>query len=165
MKKNDKKDVMIMFLLIVVLLLSVGYTLLSIQFRNMANEKVEKWNVGFDSIGDISTDGTGLDISNKIESNSVATFEVILKDTSDKVKYDVNVRNSGTMDAKIGSIMLISDNNYVKFSLESVNAEDVIRRGESKKFSLIATYNAENVEKKEFPLRSKLNLIFDFVQK
>ena len=60
MKKNDKKDVMIMFLLVVVLLLSVGYTLLSIQFRNMANEKVEKWNVGFDSIGDISTDGTAL---------------------------------------------------------------------------------------------------------
>lgn len=165
MKKNDKKDVMIMFLLIVVLLLSVGYTLLSIQFRKIADEKVEKWNVGFDSIGDISTDGTGLDISNKIESNSVATFEVILKDKSDKVKYDVNVRNSGTMDAKIGSIMLMSDNKDVKFSLENVNAEDVIRCGESKKISLIASYNDENVERKAFPVRSKLSLIFDFVQK
>ena len=165
MKKNDKKDVMIMFLLIAILILSVGYTLLSIQFRNMADGKTEKWNVGFNSIGNISIDGTGLDINNNIENNSVATFEVILRDTNDKVKYNVNVRNSGTIDAKIGSIMLVPDNNYVKFSLENVNAEDVIKSGESKNFSLIATYNAENTDNSVLPVHCKLNLILDIVQK
>lgn len=166
MKKNDKRDVIIISLLIVVLFLSVGYTLLSIQFRNMTDEKVEKWNVGFASIGDVSISGSGLDVSNKIENNSVATFEVILKDKNDMVKYNVNVRNNGTLDAKIGSIMLISDNDSVKFLLENVNAEDVIRSGDSKDISLIATYNNENnIEKKSLPIRANLNLIFDFVQK
>ena len=62
--------------------------------------------------------------------------------------------------------MLISDNDSVKFLLENVNAEDVIRSGDSKDISLIATYNNENnIEKKSLPIRANLNLIFDFVQK
>ena len=104
-------------------------------------------------------------INNNIENNSVATFEVILRDTNDKVKYNVNVQNNGTIDAKIGSIMLVPDNNYVKFSLENVNAEDVIKSGESKNFSLIATYNVENTDNGVLPVHCKLNLILDIVQK
>ena len=53
----------------------------------------------------------------------------------------------------------------VKFSLENVNAEDVIKSGESKNFSLIATYNVENTDNGVLPVHCKLNLILDIVQK
>lgn len=171
MNNRDKKNIMIVALLIAVVFMSVGYALLSTQLEIKGTSTIVDpvWDVKLMSISSTETEGYGTSISATIENKFSAKFNTEFQMPGDKVTYVINVKNEGTIDAKLNSITITPDDyndGVIIYSINGLEAGDELTVGESKMFTLTASYNSEIVEKPTTEYLSKeITLILDYVQK
>lgn len=167
MSNKNKKNLMIILLLVSIIFMSVGYAMLSIEIEQKQNyaSSDSVWDIKITAISSIETQGLAENISATIENNFSAKFNSSLQTPNDKVAYMINVKNHGTIDAKLSSINIIpSDNqeNNISYSIEGIELDEVLKSGESKLFTLVAHYDNDIPSEEE--INKEVTLILDYIQ-
>lgn len=171
MNSRDKKNIIIVFLLTAVVFMSAGYALLSAEIDISGSSQIvdPHWDVKITSISSTETEGTGESIEATVQNNFSAKFKAKFKAPGDRVTYVVNVKNGGTIDAKLNSISISPENyneGFIVYSIEGIEAGNSLQVGESKMFTITATYNKDKEgTPKASDLTKDITLVLDFVQK
>lgn len=95
------------------------------------------------SITGITNNNEGSVISTSSFVDNSATFSAELYLPSDKVTYEVNVKNLGSLDAILADIEIVdTENPAIIFDYSGINEGDVLKVGESITFEVSVTYNS-----------------------
>ena len=160
----DRKNILIVSLLIVVSFMTVGYALMAAeleQSNNIINKENSKWNVEITEISNIEVKGYAENISNEIENSSSAKFNIKLADKDAQLVYTIKVTNKGTMDAILKSFTINhSMEEYVVHSVEGISINDTLKVGETKSFTITVKLNEEIDNIKE--ITEKFTVILDY---
>ena len=108
---KDKKNAIIVSLLIAVIAMAIGYAALSSQLTiNGTAEVTSTWDVKMTSISEGSISNlagvtpTANVNSKDITGNTTAVFDVSFQTPGDCVEFDITVTNSGSLDAKLANV-------------------------------------------------------------
>jgi len=148
---KNKKNVVIVALLIVVVAMSVGYAALAQQLNINGTANVDaSWNVVFTDIaeGEMNDAETVGEIT---ASGTSATFEVDLKNPGASATYDITVENKGSIDATLESITGVDAANAaepvdVQYTVTGITeGEDLLASGTTT-FHVVVTWAADSDE-------------------
>lgn len=138
------KSSIIMVLLAVVFVMAIGYAAFSQQLTINGTASIDSsWDV---HIEDIAVNGTTLDGKNVSatvgEDKLSASFQAELVSPGSSVTYDVTVKNGGTLDAKLDSIVFTDSNNdAIQYSYSGISQNDVIDAGRTQTFTITVKFN------------------------
>lgn len=166
MKKKDKKNRIIIALLLAVVFMSAGYAYLAVDFEQKSNNTVSRWDVKVTTINSIETMGKSKSVKAAINNKSTVAFTTKLLDKEDVVSYYVNVKNEGTLNARLESIDIINTNmnEYITYNIDGISAGDVLKSGQSKMITIKATSIDEIEEIPTDKTISDVIVLFNFVQ-
>lgn len=138
------KSSLIMILLAVVLVMAIGYAAFSQQLTINGTAQISSsWDVHIEDIAlnHVTLDGKNVNASVG-ENNLSATFQAELVSPGSSVTYDVTVKNGGTLDAKLESIVFTGTNNdAIVASYAGIAQNDIIKDGETQTFTITVKYN------------------------
>ena len=159
---KDKKNIMIVLLLLLFTSLSIGYVFLGLNMNSgtVLNSLQFKWDIKMNNITSIETVGNARSI-NTLLNGGVAYFEYATIGSDDKVIYTINIENNGNFDAKLNEIVVSGIDNYI---IDGINAGVVIKSGESRLFTLSVNGKNSNSIDEIHENIVKFKLILDFVQ-
>lgn len=127
---KDKRNILIVALLISILAMSIGYAALAQQLvvKGTANA-VANWNVKITDITPRALTGANLKEGTPTFNNTSANFEVDLEYPGANATFDITIENAGRVDAILDSITGIAEANaespeYIKYSISGINEKD-----------------------------------------
>jgi len=159
---KDKKNLIILALLLVMVVMSYGF----VSYSNKAIEesrssKIKKWDVAVTNVEAETTDTAS---SGEIkQTEGTVTVKPILRDVNDSVVYRVTITNNGLIDAKLSdSIFTIKDpNSVVVFTYDKDTK--VIKSKESVTVTIIAKMDRERfIEPAD--ATNELTAMFEYIQ-
>lgn len=139
-----KKNIFIVFLLIAVIFMGIGYAFLSSTLKIESTTKSSgKWDVVIDKITvkNKSTDAVSKNIQ-ITEDKLSANFAIDLYNDGDFIEYNVSVKNNGTIPARLedASINVEKFNDYIETS-NTANVGSVIYPGQTTDFDIKVAVN------------------------
>lgn len=138
------KSSMIMVLLAVVLIMAIGYAAFAQQLTiNGSAEINSTWDVHIEDIAVNNTTLGAENVSTSVGDNHLsATFNANLTTPGSSVTYDVTVKNGGTLNAKLDSIVFTDSNNdAILYSYSDISKGDVINAGATQTFTITVEFN------------------------
>ena len=138
------KSSLIMILLAVVFVMAIGYAAFSTTLNiNGTAQITSSWDVHIEDIAVNNEILDGKNISASVGQNNLsATFQAELVSPGSGVTYDVTIKNSGTLDAKLESITFVdSDNEAIVASYSGISQNDVIEAGRTQTFTITVKFN------------------------
>ena len=143
MRRKNKK-IYIVFILIVLFRISVGYAAMNRVLNITGNSEVKQntWNIYFDNVkvkeGSVTSNLPVIDTTTK----STVNFNVMLNLPGDFYEFTVDVVNSGTIDAMVDSVVktpeLTDDQKkYLNYIIEYENGEQITSKQLVLKNSLV----------------------------
>lgn len=178
---DKKKNYLIGGLLVAIIAMAVGYAALAqrLDITGTATIKGDvKWDIKFTAI-DSSLENGAVNAADPTASGTSATFNVELPKPGAKATYTITITNAGTIDAKLESITDLAtgtsdagdtpginptDPTQIIFSVSGINANDVIKAGETKDITVTAEWNAESTEVPSAEATKKAIIYLNFVQ-
>lgn len=169
MEKKNRKYITLLFLLLIIICLSVGFAAFNTNLTINGVGKVLKssWDIHFSNLSLVENVGEATEITAPVlTSTNITGFSVSLRKPNDSITYRFSVVNSGDYDAKISSINMpiptctgtgssaTTDANnvckYLKYTLtyldgSNVNVNDTLDIGESREMVLKLTYKDNNI--------------------
>jgi|GEM_PF-4697879 len=153
-KDNDRgfRLVIIFTLIVAIFCLSVGYasfsTLLQINTKTAVNNDV--WAIEFQNMSTATLTGTAAEATAPVLSATTVNLDVEFKMSGDAASYTFDVKNSGTLNAKLSSaptVTGIPDDVKDKFLVTltyadgtTINANDTLNAGETKSLKITIAY-------------------------
>lgn len=142
---KDKRNVMIVVLLVIVACMSVGYALLSTKTdmtRMTTSMNSGYKDVALTTIVNIETEGNGEDTHSEIDGKTSVILYPLVNDVGDKVVYTFNVKNNGTEASELKSIEITpNQDEHVSYYLDNISAGEKLAAQDSKMFTLTVEYN------------------------
>lgn len=169
MSNKDKKNTMIGALLVALVFVSVGYALLSTQLEVKGSATIinPDFDVAITAINSTETEGAAKSLDASVQNSKTATFSATFSEPGSTVKYVVNVRNQGNLDAKLNAIELSPDNygeGFIIYGINGIEAGEVLQVGQSKMFEVVAYYNPDMTEEPTADdLTKDLRLTLDYI--
>ena len=149
--KNKKKNAILVFLIVLILGMAVGYAAFSqtLTINGTANIS-STWDVHFKSIADGTLVGaTNVATYPKLDGTTTATFNVNLAYPGASATYNIVVENSGSVDAEIESIAgnletaNVAEPTGVTFTCDA-EVGDKLAAGATKTYVVTATWDADD---------------------
>ena len=164
MKKKKKKNIMIIVLCFVLLLMGVGYAVVSQRLTIGGTAKMQgEWDVRITNIQLSRKTGLAKDNSHKYE-NLSASFQTETLAPGDMLEYTVSVSNRGNIDAKVSEINATLDGpEAIKYTVEGIKKGDVIKEGVTKEVIITIKFD-ENATVIPSNKTSTLNINFTCIQ-
>ena len=139
MRKSKKKNIMIIVLFFVLVLMGVGYSIVSQKLTISGTAKMQgAWDIKITSMELVEENKTGMakDISHSY-TNTTAVFESKLFAPGDSIEYKVTVENQGNIDAVLKDIIQTKTNKdkNLKFSNSLIGTE-VLTSGSKMSFTM-----------------------------
>ena len=105
MKSERKEKISILFLLIAVVIMTVGFASYAgfLNIDGTVTVKSSKWSIGYDAASYVESEKSVAATSKTITSDTY-TFAVELSKPGDFYEATVNVENAGTFDAKVSKL-------------------------------------------------------------
>lgn len=121
--KKNNKNIIIGLLLVVVCFIAVGYAVLSASLNINGTAEIDaKWSVEFLSITPRSIVGDASSISTSAV-GTTATFVVGITKPTDSITYDIVVKNTGTISARLDDISTsFGGTDVIKYNISGVSA-------------------------------------------
>lgn len=157
MKQKKIRYVIILVFCIAIACISVAYALLKTNLNVTGNAKIDEasWNIEFQDLSSnpaVTTTGEA-DISKLKLNGTVIELDVVVAKPKDSITYLFNVKNTGTIDAKISHVAtpdidaLTANNLAYSFTYADgtkINVDDSLNVGDVRQLKLVVKYN-ENV--------------------
>ena len=154
----NKKNCIIILLIVSILLLSIGYLKLALA-KGLVSENSIKWNVHIKEIKKINSEGGAYEISLPTYTLYSAIYDVGFVNIGDSITYEVKIKNDGNIDAKLKSVVIVPQNNNIRKELENIYINEELKAGEEKVFKLkLICNNVTNYSEKE-------TIVLGYVQK
>ena len=140
MKK--KRNIIVVALLSIILFMAVGYSAFATQLNlNGTAEIVGSWDV---RIANIETKqiSEGCDAGEPEYTNTSVNFNAILGKPGDVIVYEITIANQGTTDAKLQSVVFMSDekNGSEAIKYSTTELAETLAAGEETKLEVTVTY-------------------------
>lgn len=174
MKKINIRNLIITLLCITVIFLAVGYSILAVQLDNYKN-KHDTFNVVFTNIKEDTIVKGGIEEpKGKTSINNdghTIDMDFTISNPKDEISYIVNIKNNGTLKAKIIDIISSPDYMNDKIAINSIQPVTITKTDISGKilepkeeatFKVVVIYNNNTVGIKNIPY--KLSLITTSVE-
>ena len=167
-----KKDRFLIALLLILLIISVGYSYLSsnLSIIGLGGTGKIAWDVHFENVVEDRENNIIAVTPAKVAENSTKiSFDVELILPGDKYGFDVDITNDGTIDAMIGSLSIygvsFEQENYLTFSVtyadgQPLKEKDLLKAGETKTIHLEISYD-DNANVDQVIYDEVINLVFD----
>lgn len=167
-RRFDSKTMTLIALLIMVMCLSIGFATLNTKLVISGSAEVEAstWDVAFDNLSDAVIVGNSTDVYEDVpptySRTKIEKFVVSLSSPGNSISYEFEVKNAGSIDAKIGSITIPTPTctgngtnatsdaskvcNYIAYTLTytdsgvAVSQNDTLAVGETKSMTLKIEY-------------------------
>ena len=143
---KDKKKVLIGILSSLVCIMAVGYALLAQELTINGRVSIDStWKVEITNITQKEING-GVTEKSKSYTSTTANFDIGFTQPGDYVIYDIEVTNSGTLDAVISNINVVTDNNpAIIYTTSGLNRGDIIEKNGEKKYLTVKIEYDSNV--------------------
>ena len=164
MRSKKKKNIMIIVLCFVLLLMGVGYAVVSQRLTIGGTAKMQgEWDVRITNIQLSRKTGLAKDNSHKYE-NLSASFQTETLAPGDMLEYTVSVSNKGNIDALVSEINATLDGpEAIKYTVEGIKKGDVIKEGVTKEVIITIKFD-ENATVIPTNKTSTLNINFTCIQ-
>lgn len=134
---------------------------------NVPQSDSQRWNVGFVNMALSEKIGSAGEASKPSYTRTRASFHVLLVEPGDEISYDIDIKNSGTIDAKVSDITInpiteISD--PISFVFSGLEVGDELDAGETTKVSVNIKYNPNYNGTKE-KVNQDFVVLINYVQK
>jgi hypothetical protein len=132
--KTENKNVVIGALVIAILIMAIGYALLSQELKvNGSGTISSTWNVGITNIVQSAKEQNATERTEPSFTSTTATFDVGLTAPGDSMTYDITISNTGSLDAKVSSIIVTpSDESAgITYTVTGVQAGTTLAAGET----------------------------------
>lgn len=159
--QKDRRNTMIVSLLVIVVFMSFGYALLSIKVDNsgMSTSMIPSYkDVEITTISSILTEGDGMDVNSYISGKESINVTPSIQERGDRVIYVVNLRNNGNTDSKLKSIDVSGLDEHCKYEIKGIDAGIEVPAKDTMSFTFAIKYDdyaldKVNVEPKEITLK------------
>lgn len=135
---------------IVILMVSLGaflviwYSAFAQPLASNSNQVTDSWNISFNDMKLQSQVSGAKEVNSPSFTSNKANFYISLAEKGDKIVYELTIKNSGTLNAKVDSIYIIPENkpsDQIIYSVGGINLGDELKAGESTKMTVTAMYN------------------------
>ena len=143
---KDKKKLLIGILSALVCVMVVGYALLAQELTINGRASIDStWKVEITNITQKEING-GVIEKSKSYTATTANFDIGFTQPGDYVIYDIEVTNSGTLDAVISNINVVTDNNpAIIYTTSGLKRGDTISKNGNKKYLTVKIEYDSNV--------------------
>ena len=165
-RQRHRKNIIIFTLLIIVLVMTIGYSSLSQYLTiNGTSNITSDFKVVFTNAVEGTLNKATTETLDKTETE--VTFTTVLRAPGSSAEYIVTVENKGKLDAYLESIEGIDEANgqepsYIKYKINGIVLNDRLNVGESKTFKVIVTYDVAATELSD--VEKTLTLKLNFTQ-
>lgn len=139
---ENKKNILIVALLIAVAAMAVGYAAMSQQLtvNGSANFEDVSWKISFVDIELTNAIGA-TEVSEPSVIGTAASFDVKLEYPGAKATYKIKVKNEGTINAYLGSISGVEEANAalpteIKYTVTGIAVNDTLNATAEKEFTV-----------------------------
>ena len=157
---NDKKNILIVILLIAVVALSFGvvsYSNKDIQTDNVNG--VKEWDVAITNV-EIVKEGEAIDGNTKY-SEGTLVVNPILNGIYDSVTYKVTIENNGLLDAKLNKSLYDKEDSILKYDIEE--PKKTLKSGEKIEITIKAYLDSKKYQG-ENNVTNKLTAMYEYIQ-
>ena len=168
---NEKKNVLIVSLLVAVVFMSVGYALLSAKSNSNNSVQMDDpiMNVEISNVRHTETSGMGDSLSAEVINVYTAGFSFKLTGSMDSVTHTVTVVNNGNMDAMLDSFLTnpmdLNSDEYIVYTITGLDAGDLLPADSMMTFSITARYNDDATGKpKAEDLEKDFTVTLNYIQ-
>ena len=169
MEANGKKNLAIGMLVAAICIMAIGYAALAQTLTiNGTAEITGTWDVHLQNVQQTAKSETAK-VNTPSISSTVVTFDVELLQPGDYVTYTVDVKNGGTIDAKLKdlttTLQSVADggSSQIEWTFSGMAKDDVLAAGQTKTVTLTATYPASEATVTADQSRT-MSVVFDFGQ-
>ena len=158
-----KRNILLVsFSLILVICMTVGYSILSTNLSIGANVSIGQNNdIKVTSISNFISTSGGYEIYNREYSDLTTTFNIGLPNLDSQVSYEVTISNNTKKKMILKDIVLSSYNNYeITYLLDGINENDILESNASVTFNVVFFYKAILTT---VPSITTLGSVFEFV--
>ena len=139
------------------------------QQRNIDVRKTDNsiWNVGFVNMSLSGKTGSSSELASPSYTKTKASFHVSLLEPGDEISYDIDIKNSGTIDAKVSDITInpITEiNDPILFVFSGIEVGDKLDSGETTTVSVNIKYNPNYTGPSE-KISEDFVVLINYVQK
>ena len=157
---NDKKNVLIVILLVAVIALSFGVVSYSSKDVQRANvSEVKEWDVAITNV-EIVKEGEAIDGNTKY-SEGTLVVNPILNDIYDSVTYKVTIENNGLLNAKLNRSLYDKEDSLLKYDIEEPKKS--LKSGEKMEITIKAYLDSKKYQG-EKNVTNKLTAMYEFIQ-
>ena len=162
---KDKKKILIGILIILIVVMSAGYALLAQELTIKGKTSIDfLWKVEITNITQKELVG-GVTEKSKSYTATTANFDIGFTQPGDYVIYDIEVTNSGTLDAVISNINVVTDNNpAIIYITSGLKRGDTISKNGNKKYLTVKIEYDSNVTSQPVSNDNDITVQIDFQQ-
>ena len=141
---NKKKLFVIMFLLVILCIMTLGYAALQERIDIEGEASVDSvYRVVITSVSEKSKSGnarsTNVPAYTNDSNNMNATFNVGLTNSTDKIIYSIKVTNYGSVDVRLNNLEINNTNSNIKVVKSGITNGDTLLHGGSVTFTITIT--------------------------
>ena len=152
-------------LLIVIIVMSVGYSTFATQLTINGTAKiVGQWDVRITNVEAINV-SEGCDYGVPEYTDTTVAFDAKLLKPGDFITYEITIRNDGNIDALLDNIVFTSDekNGSSAISFKTSELDSYLEAGQEAKLKLSVFYDEKTVEEPEVKEKNIMGII-EYVQ-
>lgn len=167
MEKNEEKNktYVIIGLLIAVVIMTIAYMRLATVARLKTNTYAEDdvWDIAITNIKMVESRGSASEKTKPTFSSRNASFDVHLEKPNDYMKYEVTIKNRGTLNAKLHSYLIIPeiDTPNIEYTIDNLYVNQSLLSGNETKMYVTIKYIGET----DKPQESSKTIILEYLQK
>ena len=127
---------------------------------------IQDWNIGFVDMQLSDAVGGAKELGKPSFTSTKANFYVSLTGPGDKIVYDLTIKNSGKINAKVESIYVTPNNkpgDQIIYSVGGINLGDELKVGESTHMTVTAMYN-RNATTSLDSIRKDMWVVINYVE-
>ena len=163
---KNTKNTIIATLFLAILVMAVGYSTFATQLTlNGTAEIVGEWNIKITNIQVQSVNG---DVSYETPefTDTNATFNVTLKKPGDSIVFVITIRNEGTINATLGTVIFKEDSegDLPAIQYKTSELQNSLDAGEETSFTVTVTYDPKTTEVPAIKTKTITGII-EYVQK
>lgn len=170
-EKKKRKYIVILILLLLVVVFSVGYALLTTKLKISGTSQIGKltWDIHFDNI-QVNNNSVVAKQPPSIVGSTAITYVVMLPTLGDFYEFTVDVKNEGSLAAKVASIPKLlgvssEQEKYVNYTITykdgtEIRANDELKSLEETSFKVRIEYDKNAIYEDLPTSEQSLNLTF-----
>lgn len=168
-RKHGQKNLLIGFLIAAILMMSVGYAALASQLEIGGISKISgNFEVKFTSITEGVPTGDASNVTAPEVTDTTATFDIEFVSPGDSMTYEIVVKNTGNLVAKLDSITGLpaeTENDPIKYTVTGVSEGDVLNPDQEVTVTVKAEYDRNiTSQPTDEQLSKTLSVTLNYVQ-